>query len=371
MIKNGLPTAPVLRDTWDMIREDPRPVLVYGMGNGADKLLSRMAEKGIEAADFFASDGFVRGHSFHGKRVLSFCEAKEKYEDFQIVLAFASHREEVLAMLFDMAEHYTLRMPDLPVSGDGVFDKDYYNTHYEEIREGYNALSDEGSRALYASLFRFKLTGDITVLREHTVTPTECYALFSPELVRHAVDAGAYTGDTVRECIGIFPYLRHIYGIEPDPKSLKRLLRYAEEEPRLTAVHAALWNENGTSLFSVSGNRNSTLLSGSYQARSGEVPLMTLDHIVGDERIDYIKYDVEGVEKEALLGSMETIRRDRPYLNVSVYHRNEDLFSLLLFLQGELTEYSFSLLRTPSVPAWEIRLIGVPNEKTRCERKGS
>jgi peptidoglycan/xylan/chitin deacetylase (PgdA/CDA1 family) len=52
------------------------------MGNGADKILDVLDAHGITVSDFFASDGFVRGHSFHGKRVLSFSEIKEKYEKY-------------------------------------------------------------------------------------------------------------------------------------------------------------------------------------------------------------------------------------------------------------------------------------------------
>ena len=64
-------------DLWQALTKETRPILLYGMGNGADKILATLAEYGIEAADVFASDGFVRGHTFHGKRVLSFSEAKD------------------------------------------------------------------------------------------------------------------------------------------------------------------------------------------------------------------------------------------------------------------------------------------------------
>ncbi|MCQ2432450.1 MAG: FkbM family methyltransferase, partial [Clostridia bacterium] len=69
------------QSVWDRMKTCGKPIVLYGMGNGADKILSVMEKYGIEAADFFASDGFVRGHSFHGKRVLSYSEAREKYKD--------------------------------------------------------------------------------------------------------------------------------------------------------------------------------------------------------------------------------------------------------------------------------------------------
>ncbi|MBR6745703.1 MAG: FkbM family methyltransferase, partial [Clostridia bacterium] len=69
------------RNLWNRLKETELPIVMYGMGNGADKILDVLDALGIEVADFFASDGFVRGHSFHGKRVLSFSEIKQKYEN--------------------------------------------------------------------------------------------------------------------------------------------------------------------------------------------------------------------------------------------------------------------------------------------------
>ena len=65
-------------DLWHYLKTADKPILMYGMGNGADKILKVCESYGIEIADFFASDGFVRGHSFHGKVVLSYSQAKVK-----------------------------------------------------------------------------------------------------------------------------------------------------------------------------------------------------------------------------------------------------------------------------------------------------
>ena len=66
-------------DLWRYLADQKeKAIVMYGMGNGADKILAVCERYGIEVSDFFASDGFVRGHSFHGKRVLSYSEAKEK-----------------------------------------------------------------------------------------------------------------------------------------------------------------------------------------------------------------------------------------------------------------------------------------------------
>ena len=77
------------RDLWEYLSSTKKTVVMYGMGNGADKILAVCEKYGIEVCDFFASDGFVRGHAFHGKTVLSYSEIKEKYKDFIVLVSFA------------------------------------------------------------------------------------------------------------------------------------------------------------------------------------------------------------------------------------------------------------------------------------------
>ena len=68
----------VERDMWQTLASANKPIVMYGMGNGADKILAVFAKYGIEVADFFASDGFVRHQLFHGKTVMSYAEICEK-----------------------------------------------------------------------------------------------------------------------------------------------------------------------------------------------------------------------------------------------------------------------------------------------------
>ena len=77
-------------DLWTYLQKANKTVVMYGMGNGADKILNICDRYGIEVADFFASDGFVRGHSFRGMLVRSFSEIKEKYGDNQLLIQQAT-----------------------------------------------------------------------------------------------------------------------------------------------------------------------------------------------------------------------------------------------------------------------------------------
>ncbi|MBR6607093.1 MAG: FkbM family methyltransferase, partial [Oscillospiraceae bacterium] len=61
--------------------------------------------------------------------------------------------------------------------------------------------------------------------------------------------------------------------------------------------------------------------------------------------------------KEAILGSANTIRRHKPRLMLSAYHRSEDLWALPLQLERICPGYRFYLRRFPYIPAWEINYI--------------
>ena len=108
-------------DLWQYLKKTDKPILMYGMGNGADKILAVCEKYGIEISDFFASDGFVRGHSFHGKVVLSYSEAKARYGSLLVLLSFASSLPDVLATIHRVAAENELYAPDVPVFGSNLF----------------------------------------------------------------------------------------------------------------------------------------------------------------------------------------------------------------------------------------------------------
>ena len=357
-----LPEYPCVKDMWDELAEEKRPIVVYGMGNGADKLIKRFEKYRIRVSDFFASDGFVRGHSFHGMRVKSFSEIREEYDDFVIVLSFASNRSEVLSMLYDMSDKYDMYIPDMPVAGeDEYFDREFYNSNYLDIEAAYDALADDESKNIFASVLAYKLSGRMKYLKDACVSRDEMYSLIPCEKIEKIVDAGAYNGDTLREAKLYFKNLKEACAIEADTKNFNKLAKYCEAESDFTinAHNAAAWCEDGEGVFLNSGNRNSSVSStASYRHHSEGVNLVKIDTLCSDN-IDYVKYDVEGAEAQALLGSHHTIMRSHPTLLVSAYHRSRDVFSIPLYLKQNYPFYNLYMRRLECVPAWELNVIAI------------
>jgi hypothetical protein len=63
----------------------------------------------------------------------------------------------------------------------------------------------------------------------------------------------------------------------------------------------------------------------------------------GLTRVDFIKMDIEGAEDAALSGAAETIRRFRPKLAISAYHKPDDMIVLPRRIRSILPAYSFYL----------------------------
>lgn len=356
-----LPKYPLKEDLWDKLSHEIRPIVCYGMGNGADKLIERLKKYNIEIADFFASDGFVRGHSFHGKRVLSFSEVKEKYPEFVILLSFASNRDDVLSMLCEIDTSYEMYIPDMPVAGEDYFDREFYNANYFEIIKAYNSLCDDESKNIFAGVINYKLTGSLGYLENSYSSRDELYGILPVENISSVIDAGAYNGDTVREAKKYFPSLKSVVAIEPDSRNFKKLTKYSEAETDILikTINAAVWSEEGYCSFFGSGNRNSTLsATASFEHKDAEVKTVSLDSLEVSN-IDFIKFDIEGAELEGLYGSRKTILSDRPAMLVSAYHRSADIFSLVNYLVDNYPFYKIYLRRLRCVPAWELDILVV------------
>lgn len=165
-------------------------------------------------------------------------------------------------------------------------------------------------------------------------------ALFPPSMHEVYVDAGCYDSGTIRRfaeyCGGRYDA---IYGFEPDPESYRRVAEELETSG-LDNVHLlqkGIWSSSSSLRF-----RNSPHGSAAIADAGGiDISAVALDE-TGIEPT-FIKMDVEGAELPALRGAEKTLRKHRPRLAICVYHREEDILDIPLYLQGIVPEYAFYL----------------------------
>lgn len=345
-----------LPDVWQTLARIDRPIVVYGMGDGADKILRQFENYNIKVSAVMASDGFVRGQRFHDFQVQSLSQIEEVWDDFVIVLAFGTQLPDVMENINRIAEKHRLFVPYVPVYGDELFTHDFFCQNRTALEQVYDLWADEQSLKTFKGILEFYLTGSLPIL---TALYTDKDTVFR-EILRLSdsedyLDLGAYRGDTIQELLHHANGYHSITALEPDVKTFAKLKVNAEHLPNTRLINKGIWHENTTLLFDNRGGRNSTL----SRKVGKSVEVTTVDTLFANRSLTYLKVDVEGAEYEMLTGAKETLLRCKPKLNMALYHRGGDLFRLPLYLQSLVPSYKFYLRQHPYIPAWDLNLYTV------------
>lgn len=350
---------------WDYLQQTDKKIVLYGMGDGAEKIKRVLDQLGVPVADVMASDEFVRGHSFLGYRVKKLSEIEESYgDDFLILVCFGTQLPQVMEHIYKIAERHELYAPNVPVVGDGLFTLDYAREHRSELEKAYRLLADKQSERVFENVIRYKLSGRLEYLRACESPQEEMYDLLSITAEETYVDLGAYNGDTIVDFLNQTGMnFRKIYAMEPDHKNYIKLKRrlYMIGSGLLEAYNTGAWDSETTMQFSLRAGRSSRVGDNNPDmpvnpARFREVNMMSVDHMLRGDAATFIKYDVEGSEEKAIDGSRNTITEFRPKLSVALYHRNEDMFAIPLQIAAINRKYRFYLRHHPYIPDWDTNL---------------
>lgn len=342
---------------WHRLQTESRPILVYGMGNGAEKILALSQEYGVTISGIFASNDHARTVEFQGYSVMSYDEAMKKYTDAVILVAFGVYQEDVLRRIEALSVTHTVLIPDLPLLGGNILTPKAVENNQDSIKSARALLSDEKSRRVFDAMLKAKLTGELLPHFSEDTTRNADMELLQLNSHEHYLDLGAYNGDTIKE------FLSHVDGkydaihaFEPDTHNFRKLSEFTQSIPNATLYPYASWNTETTLIFSGKGGRNCAMkpdLPGQYK-HLHEVAAIPVDSLNAD--FSYVKMDVEGAEAETLRGMRQLLCRCRPKLLISCYHKPDDFITLPLLLEALRPGYRMYLRRNRCLPAWEIQL---------------
>ncbi len=357
-----------LEPLWEYLQQTDKPIWLYGMGDGAMKVLRAMELYGIRAKGVFASDNFAKDKIFCGFPIQKFSQVKEMYpdKDFIILLCFAAFRDDLYPVILDIAGEYELYAPDVPVVYDpdcgreDFFSPDYIKAHEKALTAVYDRLADEQSRQVFRDVLAYKCSGRVHYLDRCTTDIAEGYeGIIKPTQHDVYVDLGAYNGDTVTEFLSYSGgSCKKVIALEPDARNYKKLCAQCEMLTQTAGdtvflpIHAGAHSHEDSITFAVGTGRSGKLQEGSVK-KTVEIRVCAVDDLLCGERADVIKLDVEGAEKDALIGCAKTIAAYKPRLLVSAYHRNEDLFALPLQIMAMNPDYQLFLRHHRYIPAWE------------------
>lgn len=347
-----------MTDIWKYLKDTDKPIVMYGTGDGGDKIFDRLDSMGIEVRGVFASDGFVRSRSFHGFPVISYSKARELFGDDMIILiSFGSNLPDVLERFFLLAGKHEVYAPEVPVAGGEVFDSDIYERDIEMIQEARGMFADELSVRLYDEMIQYRLDGKMCHLAECLTGEDEVYdTVLHTGKYKVTLDLGAYNGDTALKLIDRAPQIETVIAVEPDEKNFAKLCRYTASTGKVEAHYSAAWNKKEVLTFRRGGGRG---IRHGGVTKTVEVAGIPAQEYLDGRAVDFIKFDVEGAEKQAIEGCSDAIVKYKPELQIALYHRSDDIYRIPLQIKKLGLDYRYYLRRQPYVPAWDLNLFAV------------
>lgn len=156
------------------------------------------------------------------------------------------------------------------------------------------------------------------------------------------LDAGVCDGENVKQFVGIVNgNYKYIYGIEADKRNYNTCIDNLKEITNIKLLNCGLYDR--CSEVSFVSTEKSGKVGNAHIAPNGDTIVKT---ITGDSlpiKPTFIKMDIEGAEKEALLGLQKTIRLYKPKLAICIYHWQSDFWEIPLLINRINPNYKIEI----------------------------
>lgn len=249
-------------------------------------------------------------------------------------------------------------------------DPGYWIRNQSQLVTLFNRLFDSESRLTLASIIKSRVAEDHGFLRIATYREY-FHPIVQAQPGDWVIDAGAYDGATSL-AFAQASQTGKVFAFEPDPvnqESIRALIE-SQSGAAVAAMEIAPFalSDKSETLSFRSGKLGSSSLSkdaGKTEEGMIAVQAISLDSFVEAgkiPRVDLISIDIEGAEAVALEGMRKTIQRFRPKLQVSIYHKKNDLFELPQLVADLAEDYVF-FLGHHNTYATETDLYAIPREK--------
>lgn len=336
-------------------RKIDKPVILYGAGN-----LGKMAKSFFNylnipflyVVDKNASKYKYKTDEFWGKtRIIHPDDVKEKEKKNCLLIVcvvttplivlrneLKNNGWEDVAFFYDVSQSYCAQYP---LNNGWCLDKLNENDK-KLIKKVFLSLIDDVSRAYYLQFLawrklRVELLFDGLEINNNN-------RFFIPEIINVLrknevfVDCGAHKGSVTKKFIQIVNNkYEAIYAIEPDCDNFEILEIQLKDFFNVKTIKCALSEKNGEEKFYQGFDFASKL------CKNGSVLVKTtpLDDL--NIKATFIKMHLEGGELNALKGAVNTIRKCRPIIAVTIYHNSEGVWEIPFFLISNIKNYKYYL----------------------------
>lgn len=310
-----------------------KDIIIYGAGNGFNTFKS-----------FVLNKCDIQPLKILDKKLLNLedYEPTERDKNATVIITIGKkeYHREILSYLEDKGFKNIIFYFDVYDYHVGFSKSDEFIPEWPEM---YRLFSDTQSRHVFESVFslyRYKKLFYIPQ-SERQYIPNDIEIDYS-----RIIHCGAYSGDT----INAFPGIQALAVFEPEENHFKQLTEILREKntKEIISIPCAVYNTEKKIGF-VSNGTNSNITDS-----DNKIQCCSIDHVLPTFAPTYITMDIEGSEIEALKGCEQTIRKHKPALAISVYHRISDLWNVPSYIESLGVGYKMYLRNYTGYPAETI-----------------
>lgn len=349
-----------------------RPVWIFGTGSFGLSLSQAMNHNSIEVAGFVETN--PNAAEILNKPVLNWENLAKEFPEAQIALGIFN-RNTPFNILMENAEKYGFKNLLMPWDSYDKFSKHlgwrYWLSQRSDLIAGLERISkvafklaDHESRNTLRRITAFRLGQDLEYASEKT-TDNQYFNEISLSALQNKeinyVDCGAYNGDTYLDLLSQKSIkCGQSFLMEPDPVNFKSLVTNIEkvkaQNKALCLPLAAAEKYSMLNFSSGFGESGNLSINGNMN-----VAAVSLDELLHNIKVDFIKLDVEGAELQALKGAKEIINNSRPVLAISIYHNPQDIWLLPEYIFSITEDYKY-FIRQHHYNSFDSVFYAVPNK---------
>ncbi|MBO6179405.1 MAG: FkbM family methyltransferase [Selenomonadaceae bacterium] len=209
------------------------------------------------------------------------------------------------------------------------------------IQKIYSMFHEESSKRAFCGALLGLVTEQID---GYEIAPEAQYMLrgFMPGVNDIAIDGGSLNGATAVDFASLGA---DVYSFEMDEDNFKMCLETAKKH-NFTMENYGLWSKKESLSYSKAGGASRVTAGADNNAK-----FIDLDTYLSEKnlpRLDYLKLDIEGAELDALSGAAKSIRKWKPKMAISVYHKLDDIWRIPEYILSLRSDYQFEFRHYPT-----------------------
>ena len=325
-------------------------VCVFGIGAISYPIISSIKNFTDIKIDVLSDNDQTKwGKTYHDDLKCISPAELEKHKDDIAILITTQHYKEIYAQLLKKGFKKIFAVTEYRLLNDSYFkNKQNLKKIKKNALKVMDILEDERSREIMVTLIKnwFDFNVD-EVGYEEIFTNDQYYPAGIIKLTDNEsfVDVGAYNGDTV------FDFLKRtnnnfdsIFAFELDNKNFKEMELAVDKlginlKQKIKLYNSGLLDEEKNVYYETGGSGMQSTFINIINTASDSGKTVRLSDVLKNEKVTFIKMDIEGSEPKALLGAEEIIIKQKPKLAICVYHKPEHLWEIPLYLKKIVPEY--------------------------------